>query len=147
MPTGDWSSSAIDCVDETPSQILRRILGRHLRSLGGTVSGRTALQQTLLNEGLEDLIPLPEIATTVQNRQLAPSEFLIQEVSFALIKLLDEKLIQVWAGHWSTEPQVLDDAAARDLLGDTEQYEFNSPSDLVRRIYYVNVENVRAPRG
>jgi len=38
---------------------------------------------------------------------------------------------------------VLDPAAARELLRVQEQYEFNSPPDLVRRVYYVNVQNLR----
>jgi hypothetical protein len=61
--------------------------------------------------------------------------------------LLEEGLIQVWAGRWPAEPQVLDEAAARELLAVEGQYEFNSSSDLVRRIYYVNVENLRVREG
>ena len=108
------------------------------------MSARTRLNEAILAEGLEDLIPLPEIAATVKIRQLASPESLIADVSSALISLLEEGLIQVWSGHWSDEPEVLDPAAARELLRIQEQYEFNSPSDLVRRVYYVNVQNLHA---
>ena len=111
------------------------------------MSVRTPLEETILTEGLEDLIPLPEIAATVRIRRLVPSESLIQEVSSTLITLLEEGLIQVWAGRWPAEPEVLDGAAARELLAVEGQYEFNSSSDLLRRAYYVNVENLRLPEG
>ena len=107
------------------------------------MSARTHLREVILTEGLEDLIPLPEIAATVKVRQLASPESLIAEVSSALIALLEEGLIQVWSGPWSGEPEVLDPVAARELLQVQAQYEFNSPPDLVRRGYYVNVKNLR----
>jgi hypothetical protein len=86
---------------------------------------------------------LPEISATVGVRRLVAPESAVQEVSAALASLLKEGLIQLWAGHWSEEPEVLDPAAARELLAVEEQYEFNSSADLVRRVYYVNVENLR----
>jgi hypothetical protein len=107
------------------------------------VSTQTDLRKTILSEGLEDRIPLPEIAQTVRVRQLANRESVFAVVSSALIDLLDEGLIQVRAGHWSEEPDVVDSANARELLIVEGQYEWNSPADLVRRVYYVNVENLR----
>ncbi|WP_139346843.1 hypothetical protein [Sinomonas mesophila] len=104
---------------------------------------RTPLQETILALGLEDLIPLPEIAATVRVQQLVDPESVLTEVSSALISLLQEGQIQVWSGHWSDEPEVLDRVAALELLVVQEQYEFNSPADLARRVYYVNVENLR----
>ena len=103
----------------------------------------TQLRETILEDGLEDLIPLPEIAQTVKTRRLAAPESVFQELSSALIALLDEGLIQVRAGHWSEDSEVLSRAAARELLVVEGQYEWNSEADLVRRVYYVNVENLR----
>lgn len=107
------------------------------------MNARPRLRETILEEGLEDLIPLPEIALTVTRERLVAPELMIPALSSALIELLDEGLIQVWAGHWSEEPEVLSSAAARELLEVEGQYEFNSDADLVRRVYYVNVENLR----
>ncbi|WP_077488764.1 hypothetical protein [Sinomonas mesophila] len=107
------------------------------------MSARASLRETILTEGLEDLIPLPEIAETVKVLQLVDPGSVVTEVSSALISLLQEGLIQVWSGPWPEEPEVLDPAAARNLLLVPEQYEFNSPADLIRRVYYVNVENLR----
>lgn len=107
------------------------------------MSSRTQLGKTILSEGLQDLIPLPEIAETVRVQRLVAPESVIPAVSSALIALLEEGLIQVRAGHWEEEPDVLDSAAARELLVDEGHYEWNSAADLVRRVYYVNVQNIR----
>lgn len=107
------------------------------------MNASAALRETILAEGLEDLIPLPEIALTVKGRQLVAPEQVILEVSAALVDLLNEDRIQVWGGHWSDEPQVLDRETALTALSVPKQYEFNSSADLARRLYYVNVENLR----
>lgn len=106
------------------------------------MSARSDLHDSILSEGLEDMIPLPEIAQTVRVLRLLAPHSVLPTLSSALMALLDEGLIQVRAGHWSEEPEVLDPAAARELLVDEGQYEWNSAVDLVRRVYYVNVENL-----
>jgi hypothetical protein len=106
-----------------------------------------SLREAILSLGLEDLIPLPEIAEAVRAEGVAASESALPELSSALIALLEEGLIQVSTGSWSEEPEVLDPVAARELLMVEGQYEWNSPADLVRRVYYVNVENLRVDVG
>ena len=105
------------------------------------------LREAILSLGLEDLIPLPEIAEAVRAEGIAASESAFPELSSALIALLEEDLIRVLAGLWSEEPELLDPTAARELLMVEGQYEWNSPADLVRRVYYVNVENLPVDVG
>jgi len=100
------------------------------------------LRQALLDLGLEDLIPLPEIATTDEIREILDPDT-VDELATALIDLLHEGRIQVWSGHWSKDPEVVDPDTAEKLLGVEEQYEFNSSADRRLRAYYANVENVR----
>lgn len=101
-----------------------------------------SLRQALLDLGLEDLIPLPEIQGTEEVREvLEPST--VEDLGTAWIGLLRERRIQVWSGHWSQDPEVVDPTTAERLLRDEEQYEFNSPTDLQQRVYYVNVDNLR----
>ena len=101
-----------------------------------------SLRQALLELGLEDLIPLPEIATADEIREVVEPDR-IEELASALIALLREGRIQVWSGHWSNDPEVVDPDTAEKLLGLEEQYEFNSSADRRLRAYYVNVENLR----
>lgn len=104
--------------------------------------GRTNLRQALLDLGLEDLIPLPEIATEEEIRSEGGAA--VEDISTALIGLLREGRIQIWAGHWSQDPEVVDPATAEELLRVDDQYAFNSPADQRLRVYYVNVDNLRA---
>lgn len=62
--------------------------------------------------------------------------------STALVELLREGRIQIWADHWSQESEFVDPATAEELLRDHQQYSFKSPADLRLRVYYVNVDNV-----
>ena len=110
------------------------------------MNGLSPLQEAILAEGLEDLIPLPEIAATIRLR-LAPSYSTIRELSAALLALLDDGRIQVWSSHWSEEPKIVSRREARLLLLLEEQYEFNSPTDLIQRVYYVNVDNLEVAEG
>jgi hypothetical protein len=109
-----------------------------------------SLRQALLELGLEDLIPLPEVPTAEEIRQVLAREP-VEDLATTLITLLREGRIQVWSGHWSQDPEVVDAETAERLLSVQEQYEFNSPADQRLRVYYVNVENVRVveerPRG
>jgi hypothetical protein len=105
------------------------------------MSEATDLRQALLDLGLEDLIPLPEILT---EEQISSEGAAVEDISTALIGLLREGRIQIWSGHWSQEPEVVDPATAEELLRVDEQYTFNSPADQRLRVYYVNVDNIRA---
>lgn len=101
----------------------------------------TNLRQALLDLGLEDEIPLPEASTDPEVLSEGAS---VEDISTALIGLLREGRIQIWAGHWSQESELVDPATAEELLRDHEQYTFNNPADLRLRVYYINVDNLRA---
>lgn len=104
----------------------------------------TGLRQAVLDLGLEDLIPLPEIALGVEVRGVLRRST-VEELATTLVDLLREKRIQVWSGPWPQDPEVVDPVTAETLLGVEEQYTFNSPADLRSRVYYVNVDNLRVP--
>lgn len=102
------------------------------------------LRREALELGLEDVIPLPELAQdTCLERDGA-----LGPLIDVLIELLREGRIQVWSGTWPDEPEVVrDPAVAEELLRVEDQYEFNSPADLRLRVYYVNVDNIKEPDG
>jgi hypothetical protein len=106
------------------------------------MSLRPPLWKAILEEGLEDLIPLPEITATVRANGLCTPDEAAAEVSAALIALVREGLVQVWSGHWSAEPVALNPAAALEALANPDAYHFDSPTDSDRRVYYVNVDNL-----
>ena len=87
---------------------------------------------------------MPEIATAEEIRIVCEGPAAVEDLSTALIGLLREGRIQVFSGHWSQDPEVVDPPKAEDLLRVEEQYTFNSPADLRLRVYYVNVENLPA---
>lgn len=87
------------------------------------------------------MIPSPE---TLTEEQISSEGAAVEDISTALIGLLREWRIQIWSGHWSQDPEVVDPATAEELLRVDEQYTFNSPADQRLRVYYVNVDNIRA---
>lgn len=121
---------------------LRRTMCRPASQPGDVMNVAMSLRQALLDLGLEDLIPLPEIPTDEDIRKVLEPRT-VEDLGTALIGLLREGRIQVWSGHWSQDPEVVDPTTAERLLRDEEQYEFNSPTDLQQRVYYVNVDNIR----
>ncbi|WP_436698714.1 hypothetical protein [Nocardioides sp. BYT-33-1] len=107
----------------------------------------TPLEQCILDEGLEDLIPLPEIVRTVEMRGLSESPSIVSEVAAAIGELVRQGRIQIWAGQWPAEPEFVGRPVAESLVEDPDQYQFDSPSDLSRRVYYVNVDNLHVDEG
>jgi hypothetical protein len=101
----------------------------------------TNLRQALLDLGLEDEIPLPEASTDPEVLSEGAS---VEDISTALIELLREGRIQIWSAPWPQETELVDPGTAEELLRDHEQYTFNSPADQRLRVYYVNIDNVRA---
>lgn len=103
----------------------------------------TQLHEVLLELGLEDQIPLPEIAGTQEVRDLdATCDF--EDISSALVDLLRAGRIQVWSGRWPDEPVVVSDSLAEALLRDVRRYSFDAEaSDDLERVYFSNVENIR----
>jgi hypothetical protein len=53
--------------------------------------------------------------------------------------------IQVWEGFWYEEPKHISGEPAEAALGDMRRYSFDAEAaDGLKRVYYVNVNNVRA---
>lgn len=104
----------------------------------------TPLHEALLELGLEDLIPLPEIRTTPEVRDLAEGYQFFEKVSTALVDLLRADRIQVWAGHWPDEPTLVSNDVAETILRDERRYLFDAEADGPERVYFTNVENLRA---
>jgi hypothetical protein len=105
----------------------------------------TPLRDVLLELGLEDLIPLPEILATPEVDELGAEYRHIQKISAALVELLREQRIQVWEGFWHEEPKHISGEPAEALLGDMRRYSFDAEAaDGLKRVYYVNVNNIRA---
>jgi len=94
----------------------------------------TPLEQCILDEGLEDLIPLPEIVQRVEMRGLSKPPSIVSEVSAAIGTLIRQGRIQFWAGQWPAEPEYVTSSLAESLVENPGQYRFNSPSDLSRRV-------------
>jgi hypothetical protein len=104
-----------------------------------------SLKEALLDLGLEDLIALPEIASTPEVRaELDSARDAVEDISAALIELLREGRIQVWAAHWPQEPSVLGEPTAESVLRDLRRYSFASEPADMERAYYVNVDNLSA---
>lgn len=104
----------------------------------------TPIHEALLELGLEDLIPLPEIRETPEVRDLGEDYHHFEKISTALVDLLRAKRIQVWAGHWPDEPTVTSDEVAEAILRDERRYSFDAEADGLERVYFTNVENLRA---
>jgi len=106
------------------------------------VNALTKLQRELLQLGLEDLIPLPEAFYTSDD-ETTELTGTVDDFRVALSELLRLGLIQVWSGHWESDPVLLSTEDAQGLLRVDEQYIFSSPADLRARAYFANVENIR----
>ncbi|MBT0995416.1 hypothetical protein KIN34_14090 [Cellulomonas sp. DKR-3] len=112
-------------------------------SLCGIVTDLTPLHDALLELGLEDWIPLPEILDTPEVRPLVEGEAAIHRVSSALVDLLAQDLIQVWFGKWSDEPSPAPRTLAEELLLDERRYSVSAEDADLDRAYFVNVANFR----
>lgn len=104
----------------------------------------TPLHEALLELGLEDRIPLPEILETPEVRPLVVGGAAADLVSRALVDLLEKGRIQVWFGHWSETPSPAPRALAEELLLDKHRYSFGAEETGLDRVYFVNVANYRA---
>jgi hypothetical protein len=104
----------------------------------------TPLHDALLELGLEDWIPLPEILDTPEVRPLVEGEAAVHLVARALVDLLAQNRIQVWFGKWSDDPSPAPRALAEELLLDERRYSFGAEGADLDRVYFVNVANFRA---
>ncbi|CAN5251010.1 hypothetical protein BH11ACT1_BH11ACT1_06920 [soil metagenome] len=101
----------------------------------------TPLYEALLELGLEDWIPLPEIVATPEVRSVVDCDRATEMVSLALVDLLRQGRIQVWAGRWPDEPTLVSDDLAEAMLLDGRRYAFDTEASGDERVYFVNVEN------
>ena len=104
----------------------------------------TPLHEALLELGLEDWIPLPEVFEAPEVRPLIEGKAAIDVVSRALVDLLVRGRIQVWFGRWSEEPSPASRELAEELLLDDRRYSFSADEIGLDRVYFVNVANFRA---
>ena len=102
------------------------------------------LREALLELGLEDLIPLPEIRETPEVHDLGQEYQDLRKISTVLVDLLRTGRIQVWAGQWPNEPAPVRLEEAEALLRDERRYSFDAEADGLERVYFSNVENLRA---
>ena len=110
-------------------------------SMGVLMIGSTPLHEALLELGLEDWIPLPEIVATPEVRSVVDSDRATELVSLALVDLLRQGRIQVWAGRWPDEPTLVSDDLAEAMLLDGRRYAFDAVASGDERVYFVNVED------
>ena len=101
----------------------------------------TPLYEALLELGLEDWIPLSEVVATPEVRSVVDSDRATEMVSLALVDLLRQGRIQVWAGRWPDEPTLVSDDLAEAMLLDGRRYAFDAVASGDERVYFVNVEN------
>lgn len=102
------------------------------------------LRRVVLDLGLEDSIPLWEIAQTCQQEELVTDdEAGLSVLAQCLVSLLRSDEIRVLSGPWDQDENfVLGDLAERLLL-DTRQYSAESEQAAsLDRVYYVNVLNI-----
>jgi hypothetical protein len=102
----------------------------------------TPIEQAVLDLGLEDLIALPEVAGDEEILPLRDAGD-VDDICAALVNLLRLDRIQVWSGHWTREPEVVDQAKAEVLLQVKGYYDWGSPESDELRVFYVNTENLR----
>lgn len=113
------------------------------------MSEDTRIRQLLLDAGLEDLVPLPEAALDCLTQGLieGDDENSLVVLMEALVDLFRSGRIQVWAGHWEGESELVPVAEVEGLLRDPAKYRCGSPEDLASRVEYVNVDNLWVDPG
>lgn len=111
---------------DIPAQV--SALFKNTRSVHA-IMDMTPLHQALLDLGLEDLIPLPEIRATPELRDLAEDYQHFEKVSAALIDLLRAGRIQVWSGYWAAEPTLVNGDTAGTILRDERRYSFDAEAE------------------
>jgi hypothetical protein len=103
------------------------------------------IRQVLLEEGLEDLISLPEAADTCRFEGLieGADELCLRPLMEALVDLFRTQEVQIWAGTPMEDEELVGNAEVEGLLREPARYRWASDLDQERRVYYVNRENLR----
>jgi hypothetical protein len=99
------------------------------------------LRSVVLEDGLEDLIQLPEAAQTAG--LIVVDGDPIAELQRVLADLLREGLIRVYRGLDQKLDEQLPEEDALELLKDRDWYRFHLDEPAENRLTYVNVENIR----
>jgi hypothetical protein len=109
------------------------------------VTDDSALRQEILDLGLEDDIPLWEIADKCRAAGLiADGTEGVGVLATALLDLARTDEIRILVGRWNDpEPRYVNGDEAGALLADARRYasEEERAHDL-ERVYYVNVDNI-----
>ena len=104
----------------------------------------TPLHEELLQLGMEDFIALWETILPPEARHRRANEPTFEQVSQALVELLELGCIRVLSGPWQDdEPKFVDPDVAKDLLRDRRRY--TSAEEIangLERVYFVNVDNL-----
>lgn len=105
------------------------------------VSEPSGVRSTLLDLGLEDLIPLPEAVETVRRLGSDEPE---QKVREALGVLAREGRIRLWRGAWDREEEQVEVSAldVGRLLEDARWYRYRLDEPGEERLFFVNVDNI-----
>lgn len=104
-----------------------------------------SLRDLALDQGLEDDIPLFEVAqSSVKARPDTSPDEVISELSDVLVRLFHEGRIAVYEGPWqSSNPRRVHGSDAVELLADLRRYRFENEAAFgLDRVYYVNVDNI-----
>jgi hypothetical protein len=100
------------------------------------------LRTAVLELGLEDRIPVPEIMSMAEKR--VGQGDAVAQLRLILGELLMEGKLRAYRGHWQDDdPDEITSEAASALLDDPRWYRFRTEDPGEERMYVVNTENVR----
>ena len=107
----------------------------------------TEMRQVVLDLGLEDLIPLWEIADACRGEGSASSadeSERLSALSETLVNLFRSGHIRVFVGPWQQrDPPEAEPVQSEALLRDLRRYSVAAEQrEHLDRVYYVNVENL-----
>jgi hypothetical protein len=101
------------------------------------------LREFLLDEGMEDSIPLAEAVGLPEITARFATEIQVEAISTALIHLLHEGRILVLVGRWDSVEFPVSEERAEGLLRDRLRYFYDSDTDGHERVYFLNKANYR----
>lgn len=101
------------------------------------MNDHAGMRRLLLEEGLEDLIALPEAADACRYEGFirGDDDESLHPVMQSLLDLFRAGEIQVWAGHWNEDEELVEHADVEGLLSTPARYRWSSDLDLERRVY------------
>jgi hypothetical protein len=98
----------------------------------------------LLNRGLEDWIPIPEVAEEGEVRDAAGETDPIGVIERALAELVKARKIRLFRGEWDEDdPAPVGLSEALNLLRDRYWYTYHLDDPQEQRLFFVNVDNIQ----